>query len=216
MTSRNMPPLGVRLTIDVDRRDLLEPRYDARVRWTDPVTRRRHGVKRTFLTPQAAQSWVNDMERSAKTGIDTGQTLREYVNSLGDRWTRTIDPTSTLDPYSAGLRLRVLPAMGHLPVGMMTAGLIDRAIDRWEIDCGTSTVKNTVAALVLVLDEAVRDGVLARNPAKDRARRKKVGRSREFIEAANPRDLSLPNVASLDRLVVAVVEGAAISAGETW
>lgn len=207
MTSRNMPPLGVRLTIDVDRRDLLEPRYDARVRWTDPVTRRRHGVKRTFLTPEAAQSWVDDMERSAKTGIDTGQTLREYVDALGGRWTRTIDPTSTLDPYSAGLRLRVLPAMGHLPVGMMTAGLIDRAIDRWEVDCGASTVKNTVAALVLVLDEAVRDGVLARNPAKDRARRKKVGRSREFIEAANPRDLSLPNVASLDRLVVAVVEG---------
>jgi hypothetical protein len=29
---------------------------------------------------------------------------------LGDRWARGIDPTSTLDPYSAGLRKRVLPA----------------------------------------------------------------------------------------------------------
>ena len=106
MTSRNMPPLGVRLTIDVDRRDLLEPRYDARVRWTDPVTRRRHGVKRTFLTPEAAQSWVDNMERSAKTGIDTGQTLREYVDALGDRWTRTIDPTSTLDPRPSTRTLR--------------------------------------------------------------------------------------------------------------
>jgi len=34
---------------------------------------------------------------------------------------------------------------------------------------GRSTVKNSVAALVLVLDEAVRDGILVRNPAKDRA-----------------------------------------------
>jgi hypothetical protein len=36
---------------------------------------------------------------------------------------------------------------------MMTAGLIDRAIDQWEASYGRSTVKNTIAALVLVLDE---------------------------------------------------------------
>lgn len=65
--------------------------------------------------------------------------------------------------------------MGHLPVGMLTAGLIDRAIDRWEAENGRSTVKNTVAALVLVLDEAVQDGLLPRNPAKDRARRTHSG-----------------------------------------
>ena len=101
----------------------------------------------------------------------------DYVAQLGDRWARGIDPTSTLDPYSAGLRKRVLPALGHLPVSMMSAGLIDRAIDQWEAAYGRSTVKNTTAALVLVLDEAVRDGLLVRNPAKDRARRRVVGRS---------------------------------------
>ena len=58
--------------------------------------------------------------------------------------------------------------MGHIPVGMLTAGLIDRAIDQWEVKLGSSTVKNTVSALVLVLDEAVRDDLLARNPAKNR------------------------------------------------
>lgn len=60
---------------------------------------------------------------------------------------------------------------------MITAGLVDRAIDEWEKNYGRSTVKNTVSALVLVLDEAVRDGIIVRNPAKDRARRKTVGRS---------------------------------------
>ena len=44
--------------------------------------------------------------------------------------------------------------------------MIDRAIDQWEAAYGRSTVKNTIAALVLVLDEAVRDGLLMRNPAK--------------------------------------------------
>jgi len=60
---------------------------------------------------------------------------------------------------------------------MITAGLVDRAIDEWEQHYGRSTVKNSVAALVLVLDEAVRDGIITRNPAKDRARRRTVGRS---------------------------------------
>ena len=32
---------------------------------------------------------------------------------------------------------------------MLTTGLIDRAIDRWEEQYSPSTVKNTVAALVL-------------------------------------------------------------------
>jgi hypothetical protein len=44
--------------------------------------------------------------------------------------------------------------------------LIDRAIDQWEAAYGRSTVKNTIAALVPVLDEAVRDGPLVRNPAR--------------------------------------------------
>ena len=48
---------------------------------------------------------------------------------------------------------------------MITAGLVDRAIDRWETDFGRSTIKNTVSALVLVLNEAVRDGIIPRNPA---------------------------------------------------
>ena len=52
---------------------------------------------------------------------------------------------------------------------MITAGLVDRAIDEWETEFVRSTVKNTVSALVLVLNEAFRDGIIARNPATDRA-----------------------------------------------
>jgi hypothetical protein len=127
------------------------------------VTSHREEVNQTFSTHGAAEAWLDLQRQTAATGVDHGQTLSAYVESMGDRWARTIDPTSTRDPYSAGLRLRVIPALGHLPVGMLTAGLIDRAIDRWEEQCSGSTVKNTVAALVLVLDEAVRDELLRRN-----------------------------------------------------
>ena len=148
------------------------------------------------------------MEQAAKTGVDTGQSLRLYVEQLDGRWARGIDRTSTLDPYAAGLSKRVLPTLGHLPVSMLTAGLIDRAIDQWEKQYGRSTVKNTIAALVLVLDEAVRDGLLVRNPAKDRARRRNVGRAAALGAATpeNPRDYALPGVEALTQLVQGAVE----------
>ncbi|WP_171906891.1 tyrosine-type recombinase/integrase [Jiangella alba] len=71
-------------------------------------------------------TWVDRMTRAASTGLDPGQTLAQYVEAIGDRWARQIDKTSTFDGYSSGLRLRVIPALGHLPVNMITAGLIDR------------------------------------------------------------------------------------------
>src|SRR3954453_2986999 len=89
---------------------------------------------------------------------------------------------------------------------MISAGLVDRAIDEWEQWHSRSTVKNSVAALVLVMDEAVRDGLLVRNPAGDRARRRTVGRSPKSPEHASPRDLALPDVATLERLVTLLIE----------
>jgi len=207
MRSEKKPPLGVRLTIDVEENP--GPRgttYWARVRWTNPANHHREGVKRAFDSREAVEDWLDTMRHTAKTGVDSGQTLGAYVEAIGDRWTRAIDPTSTYDPYAAGLRRRVLPTLGHLPITMISAGLVDRAIDSWEQDYGRSTVKNTVAALVLVLDEAVREGILARNPAKDRARRRTVGRDFGNSEPGSPRDLALPDVATLDRLVEAVVD----------
>ena len=206
----NVPPLGVRLTADIERVDQRRSTaYWARVRWTDPTTGRRGGIKRSLPSQEAAEQWVDRMRQTSRTGVDPGQTLKAYIAAIGVRWARAIDNTSTYDPYAAGLRLRVAPVLGHLPVNMITAGLVDRAIDGWEESYGRSTVKNTVAALVLVLDEAVRDGLLSRNPAKDRARRKTVGRSpRSDLDSnhQSPRDLALPDVATLDRLVAKTVE----------
>lgn len=176
-----LPPLGVRLTLDVEEvRRVKGTVYKARVRWTHPVTHHREGTKRVFESREEVDAWLTRMLTTADTGVDPGQTLSDYATLIGDRWPRGIDPTSTYDPYSAGLRLRVLPTLGHLPVGLITAGLVDRAIDRWEQQHSRSTVKNSVAVLVLVLDEAVRDGIIvsatlqrtvraARQPAVRRA-----------------------------------------------
>jgi hypothetical protein len=73
----------------------------------------------------------------------------------------------TLDPYPAGWRLRVVPTLGHIPMRMITNGVVDRAGYSWiEDECSRSTVKNTLAILVRVLEQAVRDGVADRNVAR--------------------------------------------------
>ena len=145
-----VPPLGVRVTVDVEEHEGARgTRYWARVRWVDPTTGKRDGVKRSHASLDAAQDWLGRMELAAKTGLDTGQTLSAYVSLIGDRWARGIDPTSTYDPSAAGLRRRVLPTLGHLPVPLINAGMVDRAIDAWEREHSRSTVKNSVGAVVV-------------------------------------------------------------------
>jgi hypothetical protein len=129
---QDLPSLGVRLTVDVEEHvGARGTRFWARVRWVDPLPRRRDGVKRSHACREDAELWVDRMRRAAQTGVNSGQTLRDYFDTVGNRWTRGIDPTSTYDPYVAGLRRRVLPTLGHLPVSMISAGLVDRAIDDW-------------------------------------------------------------------------------------
>src|SRR5690242_18095592 len=94
--SQKVPPLGVRLTVDVEEHVGAQgTRFWARVRWVDPTTGRRDGVKRSHPSRDAADTWLERMETSARTGVDAGQTLGSYVQHIGDRWARGIDPTST-------------------------------------------------------------------------------------------------------------------------
>ena len=105
--SPKRPPLGVRLTADIE--EVRAPRgtvWWARVRWHDPESGRRESIKRSHSTHEAAATWITQMQNASRTGVDATQTLAEYVTFIGDRWTRGIDPTSTYDPYSAGLRRR--------------------------------------------------------------------------------------------------------------
>jgi hypothetical protein len=73
----------------------------------------------------------------------------------------------TMDPYMAGWRKRVVPTLGHIPASMITNGVVDRAVHAWIADeCSRSVVKNTIAPLVRVMEQARRDGIVDTNPAK--------------------------------------------------
>ena len=80
MTGEMRPPLGVRLTIDIEEHPGKRgATYWARARWTDPLTHHREGVKRAHPSREAAEAWVRRMENWAASGLDTGSTLAAYV-----------------------------------------------------------------------------------------------------------------------------------------
>ncbi len=87
-------------------------------------------------------------------------------------------------------------------------GVVDRAVHSWIADgCGRSTVKNSLAILVRVLDQAVRDGIIGHNPAKVTGWQREYQRAEDELD--NPRLLALPNWEALTRLAAAVVEQSA-------
>ena len=164
----SLPPTGARLYPDMLRRG---SRIRARARWTDPSSRERRSRSVTVDNNIAAHEFFELMRTSSNRTIDPLVTPSDYAQAIGDRFLRGVDPTSTAGGYRAGLRLRVLPLLDHIRLREVTTGLVDRAIDSWETAHSRSTLKNTIAALTRVLDEAVRDDLIARNPVRDRARR---------------------------------------------
>ena len=195
------PPPGVRLSFDKEGRP---GGIRARVRWTDPDSRKQVGCSTTVADDAAAEVFFERMRVAAATGVDPGLTLAAYLDRVGDRWMRGIDRTSTADPYRAGMNRRVLPAFGHLPVRLISAGLVDRVVDGWEGTQSTSTLKSTIAALTRLLDEAVRDGLIRTNPARSRARRSWSRSAPGRVDS--PRSHAIPDLPSLNLLVHAVAE----------
>ena len=193
--NRRMPPVGVKLTTDVERR---VDGFRARVRWTDPATHKRVGQVSHVRTAEEVEEFFEQMRAATETGNDTTVTL---AASIGDRWQRGLDPTSTAELYDTGLRLRVLPALGHIRVAKISAGMIDRTIDAWEAEHSASTIKNSIAPLVRVLDEAVRDDIIPINPAKHRARRN-LGKHVTHTTGAL-RQYALPDLPTLQKLASA-------------
>jgi integrase len=116
---------------------------------------------------------------------------------------RGLEP-KTKDPYLAGWRKRVVPTLGHLGIRMVSNGAVDRAVHGWIADeCSRSTVKNSLAILVRVMEQAVRDGIIERNPARISGWQQEYKRAQDELD--DPRALALPTWVSLTMLADALV-----------
>ncbi|MFI5606853.1 tyrosine-type recombinase/integrase [Amycolatopsis sp. NPDC051903] len=202
--------MGVSLATDIEYRGGRPKPYRARVRWSDPATDDYPSISRSHVTEDEAKAWIESMERAAASGVDPAagmMPLGEYGDHNLSIALRGL-AAKTTDPYLAGWKKRVKPTLGHLPVQMVTYGAVDRAAMSWIADgCSKSTIKNSLAMLVRVMEQAYRDELIARNPARI------TGWQREFQlaedELDDPRSLALPDWETLERLADALVETSA-------
>jgi len=199
------PPIGVKLADDVEYIPDRPTPYRARVRWIDPNTGRRPSLSHSCETEDEAAEWITKMHRAAANGVDPNaalMTLAEYGELNLKLALRGLEGKTT-DPYLAGWRKRIKPTLGHLPLSMITHGVVYRAVMDTETGwiaagCGKSTIKNTLAMLVRIMELAVRDELRSSNPARLN------GWQREYTiiedELDNPRELALPDWDTLSRL----------------
>lgn len=206
MTQRGQVPAGVSLSADIEYREGRPKPYKARVRWIDPATGRRRSVSEAAETADTAQAWIDLMRDKVRAGVNPAmavKTLAEYGEIIMPLAVRGLEQ-KTLDPYMAGWHKRVVPDLGHLTVAMITYGAVDRAVHGWIADgCSKSTIKNSLAILVRVLEQAIRDGITDYNRARV------TGWQREYQlaedELDDPRSLALPDWKALEQLAAALV-----------
>lgn len=200
------PPVGVSLSADVEHRPNRRAPFRARVRWMDPATKRRQSKSEAFETEEAAINWVAGLRRAALGGVDpraATMKLADYGTAHMTLALRGLE-AKTFDPYLSGWRKRVMPTLGHLPVRMITNGAVDRAVHGWIADgCSRSTVKNSLAVLVRLMEQALRDGIIDRNPARITGWQREYQRAEDELD--NPRSLALPDWSALADLADALV-----------
>ncbi|GAB2534455.1 site-specific integrase [Nocardia heshunensis] len=203
--SVSMVPLGVEIRGSIEERKRAKP-FLARVRWTDPATGKRDSKSQAFEERGEAEAWIERIKNAAARGVDPKMataTLKDYGDADWDIAMRGVEP-KTLDPYRAGWRRRIVPTLGHLPITMITAGVADRAVGMWISEGhGRSTIKNTLATLGRIMDQAVRDEVIDRNRVEVPGWQRQYARHED--ELNNPRALALPDWQTLTALADALV-----------
>ncbi|MET9349912.1 hypothetical protein ABZY67_24870 [Streptomyces termitum] len=206
MTHAEMIPTGIPLFTDIEYRPGRPSPYRARVRWFDPETKRRLSLSEAQADEDSARAWLTSVTDAAQSGLTppvATMKLAPYDEATMELTLRGPE-LKTRDPHLSGWRLRVVPALGHLPVRMITNGAVDRTVQNWIADeHSRSTVKNTIAVLVRVMEQALRDGLITVNPARVTGWQKLYEQAED--ELLNPRALALPDWETLVELADALV-----------
>lgn len=175
MAEKAAVPVGVRHSTDIKYRPDRPNPYRARVRWFDPATKRRLSLSEGRADEDEAQEWLQSIIEAAEAGLSPSlatMKLAEYGDANMDLALRGPE-LKTLDPCLADWRIGVVPALGHLAVRVITNGAVDLTVQNWIADeHRRSTVKNTVAVRVRVMEQAVRDDIIKVNPARVTGRQK--------------------------------------------
>lgn len=139
------------------------------------------------VSPTQTHAWAKFLAEAVRNGLDP-TLVTQWLTILADATGSPVLPSlasmsttkyvelrlpsilaglesTTHVPYLAGWHHRIEPDLGHLPIRLVTTGAIATAIDSWiSEDCSRSTIKNTLAMLFRILEQAVVDGLIERPP----------------------------------------------------
>ena len=113
-----------------------------------------------------------------------------------------------LDGLKITGRVRPLQVIHRFQALLISTGTVDRAVQGWIADgASRSTVKNSLAMLVRVMEQALRDGIVERNPARISGWQRDYQRVEDELD--DPRSLALPDWDALQSLAAALVDRSA-------
>lgn len=199
-------------SIDKFKTDAGEPRY--RVRYAYYANGERKQRTRTFKTSKDANAYLAKIEHSINTGMYAdahGLTVGEYLDLWLDTYAVNVRPNSRkgyqlyanlhIKPYLGGTRLENLStlAIQHMYGEILKT---EYAPAKYELrgaaqirvkpakTYSIKTVRNIHALLHLCLDQARREGLIAKNPADDAK-----------LPTAKPKDYTIPTPEQMHRLL---------------
>jgi integrase len=148
-------------------RQLRSGRWQAR--YPDPVTGQLRSAERTFPTKRDAEIELSQIESDITRGQwvdpEAGQVnFGEY----GAAWLRERDLSPrTFERYEGAWRLHIAPVLGERTVAGITAAQVRRwRQDRIDAGVGTATVAKAYRLLRAIMNTALDDGLITRNPCR--------------------------------------------------
>lgn len=174
---------------------------------------RRH-QRSGFRTKASAESYAKrylDLVDANLTG-HYDITIEELAYAWLDHKGGYIKP-STYKDYESSIRLRIIPAVGHLRAAELTPLMVQRLIDELARTQGERTVNKTIAPLRGMYRQAVVWGVVAYNPTSDIKRLKET---RKEVLCLTPEQAAqlLDSTHGRDRTLLSVALGAGLRQGE--
>jgi len=126
--------------------------------------------KRGFTTKRDAERWANRVEVSKMDGGYVAPSLgRATVGELGPAWLdrqKGHMKPSGFRSYDSAWRNHVLPRWEHTQINRISYSEVQAWVAGLSKRIGPSMVANTYSVLARILDDAVRDRILASNPAR--------------------------------------------------
>jgi integrase len=189
------------------------PNGSWRARYRDGVGKEH---AKDFRRKVDAQSWLDNVTTAVQTGAYTDPRLgRTTVAEYSQLWlTRQAHlKPSTRSRYLAILRVHVEPRFGASPLARlersdMTAWLGELA----QTSLSPATIRHIYKVFYGVLQSAMQDGRIARNPAAGVKLPRAVGREKRFLD--HEQVAHLANAAGEDRLIILVLAYCGLRFGE--